>query len=357
MADVNYVSPSSLLPKTDTVPLPAFMLGNQYADQMRDYKDQLSLQNVVSGMGAQKQRGQLEDYFSTRDSTNSALNAENNAKAQTVLQRMTGEAQTAAAKGKLDMGTVDSDIATKMAENLAKQGAAGLTNLRTGIKLAQHAAGLQGPQAAAEIAKIGRDYNLPQGMVQRIIQNPQKMQEFLMSIDDKVQGKILEDTNAHNLTNKGNMDVARERSRSAKEVALINAEKAAQLAQYRAQFGQTFEKLGAAALARVQAARAKGQQPDPTDVETAQFASQLLASLRTGSVQQQQAGVASATQGAIPAPAPVTAPAVPGSAPKQLAVGATVNDPVAGNVTITAVNPDGTYKIKDARGRTGTYRP
>lgn len=352
MADVNYVSPSSLLPKTDTVPLPAFMLGNQYADQMRDYKDQLSLQNVVSGMGAQKQRGQLEDYFSTRDSANTAANAENKAKAATIGDLLTGQSKQALAKGRLDMGTVDSDIATRMAENLAKQGTAGLTNLRTGIKLAQHAAGLQGPQSAAEIAQIGKQYGLPDGMVQRIIQNPQKMQEFLMSIDDKVQGKILEDTNAHNLTNKGNMDVARERSRSAKEVALINAEKAAQLAQYRAQFGQTFEKLGAAALARVQAARAKGQQPDPTDVETAQFASQLLTSLRTGGIQQQQAGVASATQGAIPAPAGVAPPAVPGSAPSKKLAPEAVSK---WKSDAKAANPNMTDAEIEAEGRKRGY--
>lgn len=352
MADVNYVSPSSLLPKTDTVPLPAFMLGNQYADQMRDYKDQLSLQNVVSGMGAQKQRGQLEDYFSTRDSANTAANAENRAKASTIGDLLTGQSQQALAKGRLDMGTVDSDIATKMAENLAKQGAAGLTNLRTGIKLAQHASQMQGPQAAAEIAKIGRDYNLPQGMVQRIIQNPQKMQEFLMSIDDKVQGKLLEDTNAHNLTNAGNLAVAKENRASARDVAGINAQKAIEAAQLRAQFGITFEKLGAAALARIQAARAKGQQPDPTDVETAQFASQLMTTMRTGGIQQGQAGIAAATQGAIPAPAPVAPPAVPGSAPSKKLAPEAVSK---WKSDAKAANPNMTDAEIEAEGRKRGY--
>ncbi len=60
MADVNYVSPSSLMPQLGPVQIPGlagFMLGNQE----RDYRDTMDLQKVLSGIGAQKAQIGLEE--------------------------------------------------------------------------------------------------------------------------------------------------------------------------------------------------------------------------------------------------------------------------------------------------------
>lgn len=60
MADVNYISPSSLMPQLGQVNIPG-LAGAMLANQERDYRDTMDLQKFLSGVGAQKAQIGLEE--------------------------------------------------------------------------------------------------------------------------------------------------------------------------------------------------------------------------------------------------------------------------------------------------------
>lgn len=62
MADINYISPSSLIPDFGKVSNPG-LAGWQQVDQMNDYRDTMDLQKFLSGIGAQKAQLSLEEQI------------------------------------------------------------------------------------------------------------------------------------------------------------------------------------------------------------------------------------------------------------------------------------------------------
>lgn len=358
MADVNYVSPASLLPQQTPMQLPAFMQGMQYHDQMQDYRNAQSLSDLMSRMAATKQSGELQDWQTARPSALASTIATNTATANTVGDLRRGEADKALAGGRVAMGTANSDIATKIAENVTKQGEAGREQLNTMIRLAQMAGAAQGPQGAAQVMQQASQMNIdPQHpLIQMAIKDPQRAQQFLMSIDDKVQGKLITDTNDQGLKNYGNERVANITGQYHVQAAKIAAD-AAKARVDAMLTKQSPDQLEAQLTARILAYQQAGQQPPDELVAMVDNLRQRKISVATAGAQQNQQGTQAATQGAIPAGAPVQAPPILPTAKPQIKVGQTMTIPNAGEVTIVAQNPDGSYKIQNKAGRTGTWRP
>lgn len=73
MADVNYISPSSIMPQLGQVNIPG-LAGAMLANQERDYRDTMDLQKFLSGVGAQKAQIGLEELV--RDLPKKAIERE-----------------------------------------------------------------------------------------------------------------------------------------------------------------------------------------------------------------------------------------------------------------------------------------
>jgi len=121
MADVNYINPTALLPKQGWEPK-GFMGGQQYANQMRDYEDVMSLSKMMSELGAQAEilnqpvaaEKRLADIATAR------------ATASTIGGQKQGELDKLNLENKFTKATQPSKISSTIAENISKQGKAGM---------------------------------------------------------------------------------------------------------------------------------------------------------------------------------------------------------------------------------------
>lgn len=208
MADVNYVSPASLRPNVQgQAQLPAFLQGMQYNTELRDYDKSAALSQLMSQLALQKQSEDMVMGAPVRQGERQASMATNQAITSTIGDLKRGQADLSLTQGGVARATMQSDIATKLAKNAVDQGEAGVAQLRTGAKFGQLLSQFGGPQAAAQIEQLGKQFNLPQEIIRAAMADPQKTQQLLLAADDKLQALLVSDTNKEGLQNYGRMQV------------------------------------------------------------------------------------------------------------------------------------------------------
>ena len=322
MSEVNYISPSSLLPRTNEIQVPAFLQGMQYAGQRQDYDKVRDLSNLMTQMGIQKSSEENVLGAPVRASQRLADIATNQATAGTIGDLKRGQADMAFASGNVARRTMDSDVAIKIAKNVVEQGQAGVQQLQNSIKFAQLVGDgqLQGPQAAAQVQQLAQQFKLPMDspIVAMALRDPKKATEFLLSINEQVQGTIMTNTakekdqttrerEIHNLDNASREKIAR--IHAAATTALASGDK------------RTVSQLIAGLEMELRKYLEKGETPPPALIDSLNRLRQDIITGKQAGAVQQQAGTSAITQ--IPVPAQTPFQPIPGgsqtpaSAPTQ----------------------------------------
>ena len=223
MAAVNYSNPASFLPSTTPMQPPAFLQGMQYNKQNTDYDNAVALSHLLNQMAVAKESEDMTLGTPVRASERLSNIATNRANTATIGQLKRGQAASADAAGRLAMGTVDSDITTKIAKNAVDQGQAGINQIQNAMRFGMMISQLQGPQAAAQIQQLGSQFKVDPNIIRMAQQNPQKTMEFLTSINEKVAEFTATKIPEQKLQNQGLMDVAVQHGKDQRAVAGINA--------------------------------------------------------------------------------------------------------------------------------------
>lgn len=297
MADVNYVNPTAALPKTETMQVPAFMQGMQYNTQMTDYNDQMALSKLLSQMNYRREEEEMTQGAPVRQAKRLSDIATSNATAATIGGIKQNELNKGTLENQFTQATQPSRIATTIAENVVKQGEAGMKQLQNTMRLAQIAGQLQGPQAGAQISEIAQEMKLDpnSSIVKAIMQDPKKVTKLMMEVNETLQGDLAKQDNqaGHQLTQATN--IANIQGKTARAVASIGAESRVQAASLKAQLSgqaQTIEKQISAIIAKQRALRAEGKELPKEDIDAYNTLAPLLQGLRSAGILQQQAGAA-----------------------------------------------------------------
>lgn len=318
MSDVNYISPSSVLPKLGYTPT-GFLGGMQYQQQMQDYGDMMGLSKLMAQMEAQKQREELEQGAPVRQSKRLADIATNNSTAATVGRRNEAEVGQLEDKARVSRAGVDDTIAQNHAESIQKQGAAALAKFQQDLQGAlQLGAILQqnGPAGAAMVQQKAQQMGLDPDMVKALMVNPQKTIQHLQAVDRTLQDKLLTQREDNAQKNAGALAVAEEHTRASKYTADRAYDRAAQAAAARQQLAtaQTdFQKSASALLAKQATLRQQGKDLPPAELEQLKFLTDIIIKMRTAVPELVQEGSNAFLQGRQPNA--VGAPPIPGQAP------------------------------------------
>ena len=290
MADVNYVSPASLLPNVQgQAQLPAFLQGMQYNTQMRDYDKSAALSQLMSQLALSKQSEDMVMGAPVRQSERLANMATNQATAATIGDLKRGQADTAFAQGGVARATMQSDIATKLVSNAVAQGEAGVTQLKTAAKFGQLLGQFSGPQSAAQIAQLGQQFKLPEEIIRAAMADPQKTQQLLLAADDKLQSTLVSDTNKVGLENYGRERQQLLANQGHTDAATITAN--AHLASASNKMSQ--DQLASDLERQIMARKMAGQPVPPQMIEALDRLREREVGLRTAAAQQQAAALAS----------------------------------------------------------------
>src|SRR3990167_2768216 len=219
MAD--YLNPTSIRPEYGWKPQ-GFLGGMNYAEDRQRYRDVSSLQDYMMKNQAAKSGMELSDYVSdspVREAERRSKTAGFNANAETIGGIKRNELTEGSLRNQLSAGTMSSKIAEAAAAAAQAGDKTQLSQLATGAAIARAlgAAAGSGPSALAGIMQ-----QLEQSKADpRIIawfRNSRSPKELM----DKA--KMMTDAFMEaNTSYRSTMDAARERSRSSKEVAGINA--------------------------------------------------------------------------------------------------------------------------------------
>ena len=310
MAEVNYASPSSLLPNVQgQAQLPAFLQGMQYNTQMRDYDKSAALSQLMSQLALQRQSEDQVMGAPMRQSERLANMATNQATAATIGDLKRGTADEAFARGGVARATMQSDIATKLAQNASTQGEAGVKQLKDSLKYIQIVGQLQGPQAAAQAEQLGQQFKLPREIIQAAMADPSKIKGILLEANDQLQSTLVSDTNKVGLENYGRMQV----QQLSNQQSDLNNRRTTAAMSARADAGgskMSTDQLISMLERQVLTLQAEGKPIPPQTIDALNRLRQQRIDERTASAQQGQGGISNLTN--TPPPPRVQAPAMPG---------------------------------------------
>jgi len=351
MSEVNYINPTAILPQQEWKPK-GFMGGMQYAQQLGDYEDVMSLSKLMSQMGAQEKIEDLTLGAPVRAAKRGSEIATANATSATIGRQKLAELGVAEDTAKVSRAGVDNKIAQEAAAHYTKMGEEGMKQISNQIRAAQTIGGIMqqnGPAGAAIVKQMLPNLGIDPSFAEAVMRDPAKITQFLNSISGEVQAKLAEQESKNKADMERQQYASDSAARSAETVARINADSRIEQARMRASLAQSSQKLEQA-ITQYGLRIARGEQLSPAEMADYNDKRQMFYDLRTAMGQQTQAGAAELGLPRVPAIQP---PPVPGQRP-ALKVGATVN--IDGKtVQITDVQADGTYKVKDAQGRTGTW--
>ena len=312
MAEVNYTSPSSLLPNTGPMQVPSFLQGMQYNTQMGDYKRTQQLSELMSQLSAMKQSEEFTQGAPVRQSQRLSDIATNQATAGTIGQLKTGQAQLAGAQGAEAQALLPSNIAVKAADNALKLGEVGIKQAMQAAQYGELLGRLQGPQAASQAEAIGKQMGLPADIIRAGMSDPARVSKILLDTNQALQAKILEEREKEKLAQEGRMALEGKRGENSARVANITA--AAMRDRAAATGGKrSTDQLLADVTQQILAYQQKGQPVPPELIAMAQSLREQRIAERTAGARQGQEGTEAMT--GIPAAGMVPAAPIPGSAP------------------------------------------
>src|SRR3990167_8278058 len=174
MPTTNYMSAQGMQPKTDWSP-DGFMGGAIWNQNRDDYSKTLGLQQALAELERMKQQEEMTLGAPVRASGRLADIATNTGRAQTAVPLAQTELGLKQDTLTRQLGTQDSDIKTKLAENVQKQGEAGLKQLKNSTQFAMIMAQGGGLSNSMQVPELAKQLQVPAPMVQRIMQDPKKM--------------------------------------------------------------------------------------------------------------------------------------------------------------------------------------
>ena len=360
MAEVNYINPSALMPQTGFKP-DGFLGGYMWGEQRDRFREMMGLQKLMSELGLKT----AQEEYSQGMPVRAAQRAENVVKSNTNVQMF--PRSEAARVGTAELGldtarqTQSSDVARKIAENISSKGKAGLEQWHTGLKFAMMAGQMiqnGGPTAGTAVIEQAQAMGLPPQMAQLVLQDPGKTFKLLQEVNETLQGDLVKQREK---------DVeAFKRQKYASDTSLTGTKYTADAAYNRAiesaklkgELGGGSDKLWGKILERIRTARSEGREPDPADLEMAQFLSDTKGAMGQNTELLRQQLMEAVTKGKLPAQGRVPAPTVPGTkeSKKEYKPGDVVKE---GNEELTIISPNsnGTYRVRNKQGRTGIWRP
>ena len=237
MANVDY---EGVVPRPEIGWKPeGFLAGQLYARDRNRFDDRASLADAMAGMGAQKARGELEDYFANapvREATRLGTIATEMGKAETAQPRARADLQgvlesntKAARENKLGNATFQSDLATKLAANVTARGESGRKQFQSMAEAAILVSGMDTSTLEGRTDVLSRLSQFGMEKDPRILAivndpNPQSRMtkaKHLMAILNMADEKMRAEEAKGLLHNKGTLDVARQQGSNM--VAAANA--------------------------------------------------------------------------------------------------------------------------------------
>lgn len=353
MADVNYINPASILPQSGWKPQ-GFMGGMQYAQQMGDYEDQMSLSKLMSQIGAQ---GAIEEQVQgapVRAAKRLSDIATANATTSTIGREKESLTSLNEDKARVSRAGVNDDIVTNHAKAIGEQGKLAMDQFQrqlqgsTQLAAIMQAAGPAGAAVAAQVApSLGIDPN--SAHFKALVTNPQAVIQHLNSVDAKLQGDLQKEREKDDAAFKRQQYASDSSAAASKYTADQAYNRAIEQAQIRAQMQQSQQRIEQV-VTNYGKRIAAGETLAPAEIAHYEDARKMLYDLRTLQGQQNQAGAAALGLPEVPGVKP---PPIPGQGAK-FKVGDTTK--VQGHsVQIVDVLPNGTYRVKDSTGKMGTW--
>lgn len=315
MADVNYINPTAILPQQGWKPQ-GFMGGMQYAQQMKDYQDVMSLSQLMSQMGAQKEMEDMTLGAPVRAAKRLSDIATSTANTQTAVPMAQANLGLRQDEAQVSRAGVPNKIVIEATKHYTQMGAEGLAQLNQQIQAAQIISGIMGQNGAgtgtAMVQQLLPQLRVNPEFAQAVMQDPAKVTQFLNTISPAVQAELTKQREKSDADYRQAIDVEADRGMNSANVARIMNQGRLDVAGAKPAGAPTTDRLIAMYTEQIRALQAAGQ-PIPAELtQGLAFLQQQKIAERSAGVQQQQAGGERFGLGGVP---PVAAPVHPAAQP------------------------------------------
>ena len=299
-----------LLPQIGYKP-DGFLGGAMWAEQRDDYRQMMSLQKLLSELGVRGAQEEMTQGAPVRAAKRLSDIATAQTNTRYAMPKMAGEVEERSLKNTATRMEQPSKMAANIAAYIATQGESGYKQFQTGLKFALTAGQViknNGPVALPQLQQQAQSMGLPPQMVQMVMSNPEETVKLLQAVDMELQSGLIKDRQKQSAEYKQATNVANIQGTAARDVAGINSEARIQAANIRSALAQqTLDLKKKWQVLNERITQGKSTNLEADKIEADRIA-QMLASLQTLGIQQQQGMVESATGGAIRAPGQVQPP-------------------------------------------------